>query len=683
MLPQMALANGAGPDISSVVVLGKTSTTAAIFWTTNTDSDSRVNYGTNTTVLGNHKYDSHTTTTHLIELTGLTPGKTYYFEVVSADGFGTSTDDNDGAYYQFTTLSVATYSIILDSVCGVCGDLIEAGICGEIIGVTALVPTAGTYHICWDSPSAANVKATFTVTSPGSYTTTFFLPEAKKGIHKVYLVDSSYTQRAEDEYEVLPSVKMTPEEAEGPVGTSVTLNGYGFNASQAIEVKFTGEVIATATASAVGSWSASYTIAATPGGDYTFDIEAKEGTVWVNWVSKYFEVTPRIVPTPDSGAVGHTIEVSGTGFGNREKDIKITLGGKVVKEIPYAEENGSWTATVIVPSVQKGSYMLDASGRSTRARDVQDVEFFVSAGLSVDPISAYIGDTVTVEGGGFAPFETGVRVSFDGVGVSQGAIPVDSNGRWEASFIIPTSAYGPHTVSASGDLTKSAASTTFSTQARILEVSPDEGGPGDLVYVTGDGFGSSGTLTVTIGGIAPSGHLTSGPNGGVSISFRVPKDSSAGTRMLVVSDGSGATDSCNFTVVSKPLSTTPLPVSPKDNTLRSGVVAFRWQGIPNSTDFTYTYTLELSQNASSGSFWSMENIAASNYTWPEDAPLDGGTYYWRVMMEDNYGNEGPWSDPVEFRVSPIHTWVWVVIGLAVLIVLMVVAYRETRFRVTE
>jgi hypothetical protein len=167
IVPHTALANGDGPHISSVVVLGQTSTTAAIYWTTNTASDSRVNYGTNTTVLGNHEYDSAKVTTHLVELTGLTPGTTYYFEVVSADASGTpSTDDNYGAYYQFTTLSVATYSIILDSVCGVCGDLIEAGICGEIIGVTALVPTAGTYHICWDSPSAANVKATFTVTSP-------------------------------------------------------------------------------------------------------------------------------------------------------------------------------------------------------------------------------------------------------------------------------------------------------------------------------------------------------------------------------------------------------------------------------------------------------------------------------------------------------------------------------------
>jgi hypothetical protein len=45
ILPQLALA--AGPEISDVVVQDITATTATIYWTTNTSSDSQVNYGTN------------------------------------------------------------------------------------------------------------------------------------------------------------------------------------------------------------------------------------------------------------------------------------------------------------------------------------------------------------------------------------------------------------------------------------------------------------------------------------------------------------------------------------------------------------------------------------------------------------------------------------------------------------
>jgi hypothetical protein len=73
----------------------------------------------------------------------------------------------------------------------------------------------------------------------------------------------------------------------------------------------------------------------------------------------------------------------------------------------------------------------------------------------------------------------------------------------------------------------------------------------------------------------------------------------------------------------------------------------------------------------------------SSYTLTGEEALPKGTYYWRVKIVDDYGNEGEWSDSIEFRVSPIPIWVWVVIGVVVLVVLMVVAYRETKFRVTE
>jgi hypothetical protein len=681
LLPQAALA--VGPEISNVSVPIITDTTATITWTTNTTSNSRVNYGT-THSLGTTVSDSSMVNNHNILLQGLTPGTIYYFEVESTDGNGTSTDNNSGADYSFTTLPPTTYSITLNPVCGVCGDLIAVKTCQEVIGVTAIVAAAGTYHICWDARAEANVVATFTTTGAATYTLTFYMPEAKKGDHTVYLTDSTFVQKASAIFTVNPSAKIDPKE--GPMGTNVTLNGYGFTASQNVRVTLMqGDVakgaVKTGTADAVGSWTIIYAIPSTPAGGYTFKIEAKEGTVWVAWVSKSFKVTPKITVTPDLGTVGQAIKVDGAGFASNESGIKVTFNGEVVKGSIFALADGSWSTTIAVPPLQSGSYSIDAFGQSTRARDVPDVTFKVGPGILIEPISAYVGDKITVAGGGFDPQETGIKVYFDGLVVSTTTITADIHGTWESSFTLPASTYGSHTVSASGDITKPALTNTINVRAKITGLSPAEGAPGDSVSLTGNGFHGSQKLTVTIGGKAASGDMLTQTNGNVVISFQVPAGSTAGKRTLVVEDESHASASINFTVTEKILSTTPLPISPEDSTIRSGMVTFRWQGVTGSTG--YTYTLEISTSPGSGAIWSKPGIEESSYTLTKDEALPKGTYYWRVKMVDDYGNEGAWSDSVEFSVSPIPTWVWVVIGLVVLVVLMAVAYRETKFKVTE
>jgi len=689
ILPQLALA--AGPEISDVVVQDITATTATIYWTTNTSSDSQVNYGTIRPKDGTWTSvdDLTEVTHHAILLEGLTANETYYFEVESEDADGTTTDNNGGEYYSFKTL--AWYSITLDPACGACGDLWEPKVCDEVIGVTAVVAAEGDYRICWDSRSSTNVVygGTFRAAGAGTYTLTFRMPEAKRGIHKVYLTNSFYDDlgpSAVVEFVVNPSVKIDPEE--GPVGTKVTLNGYGFDASQAIGVTLVqGEVEKgeekTATANTVGSWELSYTIPETPAGGYTFEVGRPNSDEV--WVIKHFEVTPRIT-APSSGKVGQTIKVEGTGFASEEEDIEVTFDGDVRRENIRADVYGSWTANIIVPIRTCDRYDIGASGKTTRARDVDPVEFTVVAGISVTPALAYVGDEIAVTGGGFAPGEDGVKVTFDGTVVATN-IPVNIYGCWESSFNLPGSAYGIHTVSASGETT-AAVTTTLNTRAQMTELSPAQGAPGDLVSLTGNGFDGNSKLTVKIAGIAAPGEdgelldVRSQPNGNVSVSFRVPKGSIPGKQNLVVEDEGDASFSTEFTVDTKTLSTTPLPISPKDNTLRSGEVTFKWQGETGSST-TYTYTTEINTTAGSGNIWSKSGIEESNNTLTEDEALPKDTYYWRVKVVDAYGNEGPWSEYIEFTVSPIQTWVWVVIGLVVLVVLMVVAYRETKFKVTE
>jgi hypothetical protein len=679
MLPQLALA--AGPGISTPILLDVTATTATIFWTTDTASDSRVNYGT-TTSLGQTKYDSTDVTHHNIVLTGLEPGTVYFYEVKSNDERSPA---DPGKYYAFETR--LDYDISLDPDSGDYGDRIE---------VTAAVTEDGTYNICWDSTT--NIKETFTAAAAGSYTVKFFVPEDTKGEHTVYLTTENNRQKADAVFEVCPSVEIEETDPEdddpmvGPVGTEVIVRCYGFEASQDIRLKFEGEVVETGTTDTKGSWTvSSYTIPATPGGARTFEVEAKEDDEWLLTSGRHFKVSPEIT-APRLGTVGHAIEVKGTGFASEEEGIEITFRYKstgvevVVKENIIADDNGSWTAVTPVPALQGGTYIIDASGMQTRARDVDDIDFILGAGVLVEPISAYVGDPITVSGGGFAPGETGIKVTFDGQVESRG-ITAENDGTWETSFNLPTSTHGSHTVSASGDITDSVdvEEATLDTKARIEEFSPDEGAPGTSVSLTGSGFHGSQGLTVTVGGAAASEDMRTQTNGNVVVSFRVPKGSTKGTRKLVVTDEGGATDEVDFTVTNKILSTTPLPISPKDSTLRSGEVTFRWQGVAGSSG--YTYTLEINTSPGSGNIFSKPGIEESSYklTDTETAieTLQKGTYYWRVKIVDDYDNQSPWSDSIEFRVSPIPIWVWVVVGVVVLIGLMVVAYRETKFKVTE
>jgi hypothetical protein len=682
ILPQLALAEG--PEISSVVVdpTSITSTSATIYWTTNTSSTSRVNYGTNSTWVG-YAYDSSPVTTHFIPLTGLTPNTIYFFEILSADATGTATDNNGGAYYQFKTLPVTTYSITLTPVCAVCGELIDIKTCDEVIGVTALVAASSTYYICWDSRTEASVVASFTGMA-GVWDVVFFLPEAKKGDHTVYLTDATYAEKAHAIFTVLPSVKIDPEE--GPVGTNVTLNGYGFDASQSIQVSFLGTIIKTATSDTVGSWNVSCIIPPTPAGGYTFGIQAKEGTVWVTWVSKYFKVTPQITVTPSSGTVGRAIRVDGTGFASDEGGIKVTFNGEVKKQRIFADEDGSWSTTITVPPVQSGRYIIDASGESTRARDVPDVTFTVSPGILIEPISAYVGDSIAVAGGGFAPGETGIMVYFDGRVVSSTAITANITGCWESSFTLGASTSGSHIVSASGDITQPPVTNTLTTLTKIVGLSPVEGAPGDSATVTGSGFDGNSKLTVTVDGIAAPGEdgqpldVRTQTNGNVVATFRVPA-STAGSKTVEVRDEGGATASTGFTVENKVL-TTPQPISPaKDSRLRSGEITFRWGGITGGSNVTYT--LQISDSPSIATYVQRITTETPTYTLSKEEALPGGTYYWWVKAVDDYDNESLWSSPSSFTVAPIPTWVWVVVGLVVLVALMVVAYRQTKFKVTE
>jgi len=555
-----------------------------------------------------------------------------------------------------------------------------SGAYGDVIGVWIGVPdddTYGTYHICWGSASLTASIAEIYAPAAGNWSGQFVVPEGARGVHTNVLhlirVDNQTLARAD--FEIYPHVTMTPKQ--GPFGTAVTIKGYGFSASEAnIPIEFRGSEIKKARADTKGSWEETHSIPGLPAGSYAFDVGPDSVTAR-SW-HMHFTVTPRITASKVSGVAGETVRVSGTGFAANEKGITITFDGEAVRDGITAGADGSFPDTEItVPRRARGTYEIGASGFTTWAREVPTLQFTVGTGISASPTSAYVGDQITVTASGFAAWEPNIRVTFAGMAVDAGTITADRHGTWQASFVVPTSTFGDKSVSAHGDTTPPAAvgQATIRVLAK-MEVNPTEGSPGDSVTLTGNGFPGNGALTVTFANRAVPETVQSQANGNLSFIVTVPA-SPAGT-LSVTATGGGAQASDEFTVIPKILDT-PQPVLPEEGRrLRSGEVEFEWGRITTDKDVAITYTLRINGPGGSRSII----VDGLTYKVPKEESLPPGDYDWQVRAVDQFENVSEWSEPMPFRVSPIPLLVWVAVGLAVFTTLMVVAYREEKFRLT-
>jgi hypothetical protein len=78
------------PVISAVAATATAAGVATVTWSTNEPSTSRVDYGTTAASLSQNVSDATRVSAHSMQISGLTPGATYYFRVSSADAAGNS-----------------------------------------------------------------------------------------------------------------------------------------------------------------------------------------------------------------------------------------------------------------------------------------------------------------------------------------------------------------------------------------------------------------------------------------------------------------------------------------------------------------------------------------------------------------------------------------------------------------
>ncbi|MFC2072974.1 IPT/TIG domain-containing protein [Chloroflexota bacterium] len=179
--------------------------------------------------------------------------------------------------------------------------------------------------------------------------------------------------------------------------------------------------------------------------------------------------------------------------------------------------------------------------------------------ITLNPTDSIVGTEVKVSGTGFAASK-GVTIRFDGdvVGTSPASVTTSSAGSFtDATFIVPASYRGSHTVEAK-DASNNSDTATFTTRQSVA-ITPSSGAAGATVTVSGTGFKDDEDITITFDGDEVStspASFTTNSKGSFSATFNVPAYG-GGSYEVEASDGTN-NDSQTFTTIPATASFSPL-----------------------------------------------------------------------------------------------------------------------------
>jgi hypothetical protein len=382
-----------------------------------------------------------------------------------------------------------------------------------------------------------------------------------------------------------------------------------------------------------------------------------------------FTVTPGISISQSIGAAGSRVTVTGSSFAASETGITVTYDGTPVAQSIIANSQGGWSATFVVPASGSGSHIIAAYGSLTTS--VPNMTFTVTSGVSIiGPSRGATGSSVTVAGSGFGPSETGITVTYDGTPVAQG-ITANSQGGWSATFEVPASTSGLHSIGASGSLTQATSATEVGFNVvPAISVSDDYGYVGETVGVTGSGFAANAPLTFSYDNeeINAQGETTDS-SGSFSESITIPQ-SKHGSHTIMVTDDQNNNAKVTFTIQST-APAIPRLLSPGDGS-RIGVLGgikptMTWTAVTDPSGVTYSLEVDTTSDFSQP-ILQQTGIPGTSYTLTSAQALPKGEYYWRVEAVDGASNESGWTQPWLLKSGLIPPWT-----LAIIIILLVAA----------
>ena len=323
----------------------------------------------------------------------------------------------------------------------------------------------------------------------------------------------------------------------GAVGTAVTITGMNFGATQGTStVKFNGTAVTSYT-----SWSNTSIVVNVPTGATDGNVVVTVGTLSSPGVMFTISSAGPTITTvsPNSGAPGTAVTITGTNFGATQATSTVTFGGTVATTT-------SWSATSIGVTVPAGA-TTGAVAVTVGGLVSNGVTFTVPAPAitSLNPASGLAGAAVTITGTNFGTTQGTSTVKFNGTTAT-----VTSWSNTSIAVTVPSGATTGNVVVTVGTQASNGVSFTVTTPApTITTLNPTSGAVGSSVVITGTNFGATqGTSTVKFNGTTATATAWSA----TSITATVPTGATTGN--VVVTVNGQASNGVAFTV------STPAPV---------------------------------------------------------------------------------------------------------------------------
>jgi RHS repeat-associated protein len=356
----------------------------------------------------------------------------------------------------------------------------------------------------------------------------------------VVVTTSGTASNSNISFTVIPTptiVSLTP--STGVIGSSVTLTGSGFGATQgSSQVSFNG-VAATAS-----SWSDTGITVTVPTGATSGAVTVTVGTLTSSGVS-FTVAVPSVVSSvsPTSAIAGTAVTIIGSGFGSTQGSSTATFNG-------VAATVSSWSDTQIVATVPRsastGAVVVTTNGAASNAT----VLFTVIPSptiTSLSPTSGKPGTVVTITGNTFGATQDSGTVTFNGL-----IVDVTTWSDTSITASLPTGATSGPVIVTAGGVSSNSVQFTVITPATILSLTPTNGPIGTSVTVTGTGFGATqGSSTISFNSVAATVSSWSD----TQLVVVVPNGATSGSLVISI-NGTNYPSSESFTVTASASSST-------------------------------------------------------------------------------------------------------------------------------